>query len=227
MATRVYEEYPIILFDGTEIFVSPLKIKYLDQLMEAFNAVHKANDDFESIAIMVECTRIAMKQFYPEISKTTDQIEDNFDLPTIYKILDYAAGIKINEANDEPVKDQAEQSGQTWADLDLVKLETEVFLLGAWKNYEELEISMSMPELLKTISMKRELDHVEKKFLAAMQGVDLDKESGNGNEWEDLKARVFSKGKVTDGNDILALQGLNAEKAGFGIGMGLDYEVYD
>lgn len=227
MATRVYDEHPIVLFDGTEIIVSPLKIKYLDQLMEAFNAVHKANDDFESIAIMVECTRIAMKQFYPEISKTVEQIEDNFDLPTIYKILDYSAGIKISEAKEEPVKDQAEQSGQTWADLDLVKLETEVFLLGAWKNYEELEISMSMPELLKTISTKRELDHAEKKFLAAMQGVDLDKDSGNGNEWEDLKARVFSKGAVTDGNDILALQGLNAEKAGFGIGMGLDYEVYD
>jgi hypothetical protein len=59
-----------------------------------------------------------------------------------------------------------------------------------------------------------------------MQGVDLDKNSGGGNEWEDMKARVFSKGKTTDGNDILALQGINAERAGFGIGMGLDYETY-
>jgi hypothetical protein len=222
MATRVYEEYPITLFDGTEIFVSPLKIKYLDQLMEAFNAVHKANDDFESIAIMVECTRVAMKQFYPEISKTVEQIEDNFDLPTIYKILDYAAGIKINEAKDEPVKDQAEQSGQTWADLDLVKLETEVFLLGAWKNYEELEISMSMPELLKTISTKRELDHIEKKFLAAMQGVDIDKGAEN-DKWEEMKNRILYKGK--DQNDITSLSGRRAVEAGFGIGEGLDYEV--
>ena len=39
-----------------------------------------------------------------------------------------------------------------------------------------------------------------------------------------MKARVFSKGKTADGNDILALQGPNAQKAGFGIGMGLDYE---
>jgi len=222
MATRVYEEYPITLFDGTEIFVSPLKIKYLDQLMEAFNAVHKANDDFESIAIMVECTRIAMKQFYPEISKTVEQIEDNFDLPTIYKILDYAAGIKINEAKDEPVKDQAEQSGQTWADLDLVKLETEVFLLGAWKNYEELEISMSMPELLKTISTKRELDHIEKKFLAAMQGVDIDKDKED-DKWQEMKNRILYKGKSED--DITTLTGQRANNAGFGIGVGLDYET--
>jgi hypothetical protein len=59
-----------------------------------------------------------------------------------------------------------------------------------------------------------------------MQGVDLDKNSGKGNEWEDMKARVFSKGAAKDGNDILALQGANAERAGFGIGMGLDYESY-
>ena len=59
-----------------------------------------------------------------------------------------------------------------------------------------------------------------------MQGVDLDKNSGNSNAWEDMKARVFSKGSATNGNDILALQGRNAEKAGFGIGMGLDYESY-
>jgi hypothetical protein len=60
-----------------------------------------------------------------------------------------------------------------------------------------------------------------------MQGVDLDKNSGNSNEWEDMKARVFSKGKAENGNDILALQGKNAERVGFGIGMGLDYEVYE
>jgi hypothetical protein len=39
-----------------------------------------------------------------------------------------------------------------------------------------------------------------------------------------MKARVFSGGKAKDGNDVLALQGVNAQKAGFGIGMGLGYE---
>jgi hypothetical protein len=39
-----------------------------------------------------------------------------------------------------------------------------------------------------------------------------------------MKARVFSKGKTSDSNDVLALQGQNAKKAGFGIGMGLDYD---
>jgi hypothetical protein len=39
-----------------------------------------------------------------------------------------------------------------------------------------------------------------------------------------MKARVFSKGQATDSKDVLALQGATAQKAGFGIGMGLDYE---
>jgi hypothetical protein len=99
--------------------------------------------------------------------------------------------------------------------------------LGIWKDYRELEESLSMPELIATLSSRRELDYQEKKFLAAIQGVDLDAQSGSSKgqkEWEDMKARVFSKGKAKDGNDILALQGENARKAGFGINMGIDYE---
>jgi hypothetical protein len=168
-----------------------------------------------------------MKQFYPEISKNKTDIEDSFDMPTIYAILDISAGIKINEKSQETVKDQATDSGSTWSDLDLAKIESEVFLLGIWKDYKELEESLSMPELMATLSSRRELDYEEKKFLAAIQGVDLDKESGSNKgqqEWEDMKARVFSRGATNDSKDILALQGQNAKKAGFGIGMGLDYE---
>jgi hypothetical protein len=100
-----------------------------------------------------------------------------------------------------------------------------VFLLGICKDYEELESSMSMPEIIATLKIKRDLDYSQKKFLAAMQGVDLDKaNNNNSNAWEEMKARVFSKGKANDPNDITALQGYNAQKAGFGIGMGLDYE---
>jgi hypothetical protein len=67
----------------------------------------------------------------------------------------------------------------------------------------------------------------KKKFLAAMQGVDLDKQSGKQDEWEAMKARVYSKGVTQNPNDILALQGQNAANKGFGIGMGLTYEKID
>jgi hypothetical protein len=193
--------------------------------MDAFQEVQTAKNDDEAIQLLVECVRIAMKQYFPQISKTVSDIEENIDLPNIYEVLDIAGGIKINNKSQEPVKTQATESGMTWDDLDLAKLESEVFLLGIWKDYQELEISLSMPELLATLASKRELDYEEKKFLAAIQGVDLEGEQQKGQkEWEDMKARVFSGGATSDSNDVLALQGANAQKAGFGINMGLDYD---
>jgi hypothetical protein len=227
MATAVYQNKIINLIDGTELEIMPLKIKYLRQFMDAFEDVKKSKNDDEAIENIVECVRIAMKQYYPEVSVQKNDIEDSFDMPTIYKILDVAAGIKINDASEEDVSSQAKDSGSTWSELDLAKIEAEVFLLGIWKDYQELEESLSMPELITTLSSRRELEYEEKKFLAAIQGVDLDKQSNSNRgqkEWEDLKARVFSKGATNDSKDILALQGQNAKKAGFGIGMGLDYE---
>ena len=215
------------LFDGTELEVIPLKIKYLREFMSVFNDIKNTKNDDEAVEVLVRCVRVCMKQYYPKISNSVEEVEDNIDMPTIYDILDVAAGIRINKKSEEPVKNQAIDSGETWEDLDLAKLESEVFLLGIWKDYQELESSLSMPELMATLEVSRELDYTEKKFLAAIQGVDLDGETNKDKgqkEWEDMKARVFSKGKTIDGNDILALQGPNAQKAGFGIGMGLDYE---
>ena len=227
MATKVYKTENVHLFNGTELEISPLKIKYLREFMVAFDDIKNAKNDDEAIGTLVECVRVCMKQYCPEISKTVEDVEDNVDMPTIYKVLDISAGIKINKKSEEPVKNQAEKSGETWETLDLAKLESEVFLLGIWKDYEELERSLSMSELMITLEAVRDLDYSEKKFLAAMQGVDLDAESGKDKgqkEWEDMKARVFSGGQTSDSNDVLSLQGVNAQKVGFGIGMGLDYE---
>jgi hypothetical protein len=227
MATTVYQNKIIKLIDGTELEIMPLKIKYLREFMEAFEYVKKAKNDDEAIDYLIECVRITMKQYYPEITLTKSDIEDSLDMPTIYTILDISAGIKINEKSSQTVKTQAEDSGASWSDLDLAKIESEVFLVGIWKDYRELEESLSMPELIATLSSRRELDYEEKKFLAAIQGVDLDAQSGESKgqkEWEDLKARVFSGGQTSDSNDILSFQGPKAQKAGFGINMGLDYE---
>jgi hypothetical protein len=227
MATTIYNTQTVYLFDGTELEIIPLKIKYLRDFMTAFQNIKNTKSDDEAIAVLVECVRICMKQYYPSISNTVQEIEDNIDMPTIYKVLDTSAGIRINKKSEAPVKDQAIDSGQTWEDLDLAKLESEVFLLGIWKDYQELETSLSMTELMATLEVSRELDYTEKKFLAAIQGVDLDKQSGSERgqkEWEDMKARVFSGGKTGDSNDIISLQGFAAQKAGFGIGVGLDYE---
>ena len=216
--------------DGERIEIYPLKIKYLRKFMEAFHLIKESKNDIESISYLSECARIAMQQYKPEIAGTIEDLEDNVDLPTIYKIINIGGGISVNGETEEPVKEQAldeKNNSSGWDELDLAKLESEIFLLGIWKDYQELEANISMPELVATLASIRDLDYQEKKFLAAIQGVDLDGESNSGKgqkEWEDMKARVFSGGATGDSNDVLSLQGVNAQKAGFGIGMGLDYE---
>jgi hypothetical protein len=224
MANTIYEVKNINTLDGTEIEISSLKIKYLRQCMSAFEAIKQSKNDFESIDILVECARISLKQFYPSLSLNKQLVEDNFDLPTIYEILRVGAGIDVNAKSENTVKDQALESGTSWKDLDLVKLESEAFLLGIWKDYNELEESISMPELSAILVSKRESDYEEKKFLAAIQGVDLDKANNKQQEdpWTKLKNKVFNQGRQE--NDILTFKGDKAKRAGFGIGMGLDYE---
>ncbi len=221
MATTVYEASTIELMDGREIYAVPLKIRYLREFMDAFDLIKQANNDQESILCLTHCARVAMKQYVPSI-KTSEEFEEIVNLPIVYKILKYAGGINVDKDSEKPVKEQAEDSKNSWKDLDLAELESEAFLLGIWKDYSELENSLSMPELTSILTAKREKDYQEKKFFAAIQGIDIEK-NNKSNAWEEMKARVFSGGKATDSRDVLALQGVNAKKAGFGIGMGLGY----
>ena len=228
MATEIYRVEYVSTIDGKEIEIIPLKIKYMRQAMDMFNTIGEDMSEEQIIDVLCDCVRISMKQYCFEFSHKLEDILDNFDLPTIYRILDYSIGIKINSKKDDSIKTQAEgsQNESSWDNLDLAKLEAEIFLLGIWKSYDELESSISMTELITTLGSRRELDYEEKKFLAAIQGVELGGEGQQDGQkaWEDMKARVFSGGATNDSKDILALQGQNAVKAGFGIGMGLDYE---
>jgi hypothetical protein len=70
-----------------------------------------------------------------------------------------------------------------------------------------------MPELLTTISTRRELDHNEKKFLAAIQGVDIDKDKDKGEDaWQAMKDRVFNKGKKSNDMEGLRHLGMGYEE---------------
>jgi len=231
MATEIYKAEYIHLINGERLFVTPLKIKYLRELMDKFEEMSGVKDSEESITILAECVLITMRQYCPTI-QTVEDVEDTFDMDAIYKILDVSAGIKLKndpseESSEEPKNNKQEESGSTWETMDLAALESEVFLLGIWKDYEDLETSLSLPELMSTLNSKRDADYSDKKFLAAIQGVDLDEQSGKKNAWEEMKARVFSNGMASDANDILAYQGINAAQAGFGIGNGLSYEKWD
>jgi len=226
MATEIYKTKTVKTIDGIKLYLTPLKIKYLRQFMTAFQDLGNAKNDLEAISVLTNCAAICMQQYYPSI-ETQEELEDMFDMNAVYDILEIAADIKIREDKEETIKEQAQEGGQTWEDLDLVKLESEVFLLGIWKDFEDLETSLSMPELIEILNRKRDLDYEEKRFLAGIQGVDLEKESGAQDLWEQKKAKFFSGGATADSNDVVALQGPNAARAGFGIGMGLDYARID
>ena len=101
-------------------------------------------------------------------------------------------------------------------------------MLGIWKDFNDLESNLSMPELSAIVTASRDKQKDEQEFFAALIGVDLDGEEDESKKaFEDIKARAFSHGKASNSNDVLSLQGINAEQAGFGIGMGLSYEEAD
>lgn len=85
-----------------------------------------------------------------------------------------------------------------------------------------------MPELMATIEASREEKKRNNKFLAALQGIDLEAEETE-RTFDDVKrrARIKAAGGDPDSNDIVSLQGRAAEEEGFGIGHGLGYEVDD
>ena len=233
MAKRIYQTKTIHLVDGAVIELKPLKLKYLHKVMDIFyghlNKQKDGNTDTESLDIFILCAYEAMQQFLPDKVKSTEDVEDILTMDDLYDVLEFGAGLKLRKDDDgNPVieKNKNDDSGSGWEDLDLVELESEVFTIGVWKDFEELEANLSMPELLSILSSKRELEYNEKKFLAALQGVDLDKGNSNSaqNKWEEMKARVFSKGATSDPDDVLSLQGHKAQQLGFGIGLGLDYD---
>ena len=86
-----------------------------------------------------------------------------------------------------------------------------------------------MPELVAVLEAKNDENYENRKFLAALQGVDIDQSNAQskGSSWEEIQARVYSKGKTTDPNDVMSLQGKNSKRKGFGIGMGLDAVTID
>lgn len=99
MATTVHEEKSIKLIDGTEIKVRPLKISLLRPFMKKFEGIAGVADDNEkSMTLLMECVAIAMKQYKPELSEDMDSLEEILDLPTVYKIVEEASGIKLSEA---------------------------------------------------------------------------------------------------------------------------------
>jgi len=103
----------------------------------------------------------------------------------------------------------------------------EVFLLGHWKDYEELESSLSMPELAATLKAIYETERRRQKFMAALQGVDIDEKNDTETDEqnasripsiEEIQARAVARLTV-DKNAAGAIS------QGFTPDMGVEYKI--
>lgn len=90
-------------------------------------------------------------------------------------------------------------------------------LLGMYKNFDELEDSITLDELEALLTEVREREFRAQKFAAALKGIDLDGESEEYEDAEDrmelIKARVDAR-----------LNGEDPEEAEFGF-FGIDFET--
>ena len=99
MATTINEESKIVLIDGTEIQVRPLKISLLRDFMKKFEGIAAvAEDNAKSMNLLMECVQIAMKQYKPELAGDLAALEDNIDLPTVYQVVEAASGVRLADA---------------------------------------------------------------------------------------------------------------------------------
>ena len=77
-----------------------------------------------------------------------------------------------------------------------------------------------MPELIQTLTAMNRKQTEDRKFLASLQGVDLE-EKQEDTSFEDIRRRAL--GVTASADDVVSLQGSFANEAGFGIGAGLGY----
>lgn len=101
MATKVYTVEEIELQDGTVVTVKPLNIKRLRVFMDIVKDFDKVEDEAASIDLMVKACSLAVgaDPQMREKAADTEWLEDNLDIPTMWKILEVAGGVKPNDPN--------------------------------------------------------------------------------------------------------------------------------
>lgn len=100
MATNINEPKTVTLVDGQEVSIRPLKISLLRPFMKKFETIQEvASDNEKSMNILMECVQIAMKQYKPEMAEDRKALEDNIDLPTVYRIIEEASGVNLGDSN--------------------------------------------------------------------------------------------------------------------------------
>lgn len=93
----------------------------------------------------------------------------------------------------------------------------ELMLSGNWRNFDELEESLSHPEVYLIVQAQRERDKRNMQFQAALQGVDINKDEKDPaeNKVEEIKRRVRAKQLGMKEDELRFRE--NAAAAGFSV----------
>jgi hypothetical protein len=98
MVKEAESKNELSLIDGTKFQIKPLKISLLKPFMEQFTKLQEvAEDNTKSMDVLIDCVQIAFKQYLPAIADNREAIEENLDLPTVYKIIDAASGMQLSD----------------------------------------------------------------------------------------------------------------------------------
>src|SRR5688572_20689315 len=93
MATKVFDTVELELQDGTVVKLKPLNIKGLRKFMEVVGEMD-GKEESESLDAMVTACGIALEWEAPELVADRDKLEEALDVPTMWKIVEIAGGIK-------------------------------------------------------------------------------------------------------------------------------------
>lgn len=115
MALKVFDSVDIMLQDDTEVVVRPLPIGSLRRFMEAWGKVSELPEGDDGFDVFINCAGIALesnfKGKFDSLKADADAKEmgeflsgdykeylmDTLDIDTIYKIIEVAGGIKLND----------------------------------------------------------------------------------------------------------------------------------
>lgn len=68
-------------------------------------------------------------------------------------------------------------------------------MIGHWRNFDELEENLSLPELEAILDAWRERNYEQNKFLAAIKGIDLEASAAESvqNRFDDIVAEAYAE----------------------------------
>jgi len=118
LTTRVYTVEEIELQDWeTPVRIFPLTIKKFRRLAEILEDLNPSEEQRKKkgfketpfLDVILNATAFAMETFEPELADP-DKLSEHVDMPTMEHILDVAAGVKLNDPNQQAAKAMAGRS---------------------------------------------------------------------------------------------------------------------